>query len=101
MRSLGWIGFAALALLAGCNLLKKDDGDAGATASTASTGLPPECETFLTRYSCLLTKDGKPTTEADDMRRDWTKVVATPAVRPGITDVCKKQLETQGAAFDK
>src|SRR5207237_6384402 len=74
---------------------------ATATAA-AATGLSSECESFLTRYSCFLTKSGKPTTESDDMRREWTKTVAAaPATRDGIDNVCKKQLEIQAAAFDK
>lgn len=104
MRSTGWVGFAAIALVVGCNLLKKEDADAGATASAAASpadGLPPDCESFLTRYACFLKKQGKPTTEADDMRREWTTSVANPTVRPTIIDVCKKQLATQGPAFDK
>jgi hypothetical protein len=91
----------AVLAIAGCNLIKKaGGGDAGDTATTAD--LPPDCETFLTRYSCFLTKNGQPTAASDEMRSQWMKNLAVaPATRDGVATTCKTQLATQAAAFDK
>lgn len=89
----------------GCDLLGKKDGAADAapaasvTAVATAGGLPPECESFLTQYSCFLTKSGKPTTEADDMRKQWTGT--PPAAMPAILTTCKTQLTTQADNFKK
>lgn len=82
--------------------LKGDSKPAPATtAATASAGdgLPPECETFLARFACLLQKQGKPTTEADEMRAAWIGPASQPALRPGILNVCTTQLSVQAQNF--
>jgi hypothetical protein len=85
----------------GCDqITSKLKGDAGATAAAAvDSGLPAECETFLTRYACFLKKQGKPTTEADDMRTQWTGPASQSVTRPAIQNVCTTQLTVQAQNF--
>jgi hypothetical protein len=92
---------AIMIAMAGCDQItsKLRGDDAGTTAAAAGGSLPADCETFLTRYSCFLKKQGKPTTEADDMRAQWTTAVAQPAARPAIEKACTTQLTTQAQSF--
>jgi hypothetical protein len=89
---------AVLTATTGCDRIAgklKDDAGAAATAGS----LPAECETFLTRYACLLQKQGKPTTEADEMRAAWVGPASQPATRSGIQTACTTQLTTQAQNF--
>jgi hypothetical protein len=91
---------AVLIATTGCDkITSKLKGDAGTTAATADGSLPAECETFLTRYACFLKNEGKPTTEADEMRAKWVGVVSQPATRPAIQNVCTTQLTVQAQNF--
>jgi hypothetical protein len=88
---------AVLIATTGCDKITSSlKGDAGATAEGS---LPAECETFLTRYACFLKKQGKPTTEADDMRAQWIGPSSQPASRPAIQNACTTQLTAQAQNF--
>jgi hypothetical protein len=96
--------------IAGCNLLKKNV-DAGADAAAdvgaavvvaddaapaesdsgaAAASLPAECETYLTQFTCYLTKTKKDLKAADDMRASLTE--AAKASQQSAIDMCNGQL---------
>jgi hypothetical protein len=70
-----------------------------AKSEVDASALPGECETFLTQYACSLTKEGRPTFDADQLRATWSAAALQPAARPGISTMCSARLANQAESF--
>jgi hypothetical protein len=91
----GLVVVALLSLSSGCEQREKK------LEADASASLPADCETFLAQYTCFLRKQGKPSTEGDQMRATWLTAAAQPAGRSGIATLCAAQLANQAESFKK
>ena len=61
-------------------------------------GMPPECDTYLVKYDCFLTKSGMAPADKqktlDGMRETWTNASNTATGRTAIVGACK-QMDAQ------
>jgi len=112
-KRLGWglfITVVGCIGVTGCNLLKKGTPDAGTadaavvavpsasvTVAEVAVPLPVECETYLTQYTCYLTKTKKDLKAADDMRASLNE--AAKASQQSAVDMCNGQLTAKLSDF--
>ena len=67
-------------------------------AACGKKGMPPECDQFLVKYDCFLTKSGMAAADKqktlDGIRQTWTTGSNTSTGRTAILGACK-QMEGQ------
>lgn len=70
-------------------------------AACGKKGLPPECDAYLVRYDCFLTKSGMAAADKqktlDGMRSTWVTASNNPTGRNAVLGACK-QMEASMAS---
>ncbi len=63
-------------------------------AACGKKGMPPECDTFLVKYDCFLTKSGMAAADKqktlDGMRQTWSSGSHTATGRTAILGACNQ-----------